>query len=285
MSKTKIETLVKSHLTIRRLLAFIGLGLLFVVALRSPISAENILQGYKTDQTLQRGMIVQLKKGDESKVETASRSRSNLIFGVTADENKAQITLSNNEQQIYVTTGGRYEILVSDQNGIINSGDYVSISSIDGVGMKADENDELVIGRAVVAFDPSKTVSNSVINDASGGKKDVKIGRVLSDVGVSKNPIYKNNANNLPNFLNRASESIAGHSVRPWRVYTAAAIFVVSIVLACILLYGGIRGAISAIGRNPLSRKFVGRSLVQVVAGGLAIFLTGISAVYLILRL
>jgi len=51
------------------------------------------------------------------------------------------------------------------------------------------------------------------------------------------------------------------------------------------VMYSGIRSGMIAVGRNPLSKKSIIRSLIQTVIAGLIIFLAGVFAVYLLLKL
>ena len=51
------------------------------------------------------------------------------------------------------------------------------------------------------------------------------------------------------------------------------------------LLLSGVKSAMTAIGRNPLAKKAIYRSLVQVVISSLIVFIVGIFAVYLLLKL
>jgi hypothetical protein len=51
------------------------------------------------------------------------------------------------------------------------------------------------------------------------------------------------------------------------------------------MLYSGIRSGMIAVGRNPLSKKSIMRSLIETVIAGLIVFAVGIFAVYLLLKL
>jgi len=268
-----------------RLLALIGLGLLVIISVKHPLHAQSISQGFKTDQSLQSGMIVRIKPGDSGKVEMSSSGNAQDMYGVVVSLNAAPITLSDNSQQVYVATSGRFDVLVSDQAGEIKSGDYITISSIDGVGNKASSNDTYVVGRALSGFDAkTSTVSKVEVNQGSN-KQTVNIGRVQTEVAAARNPLHKSVDSQLPGVLRRTSEVLAGKPVSSWRVYAATGILLASVILSSSLLYGGIRSAMTAIGRNPLSKSSITKGMTQVIVGGLVIFLTGVFAVYLILRI
>src|SRR5689334_1201809 len=142
---------IKQFLSVKRVMASIGLLLLCVVSMSHPLQAQTVTQGYGSDDTLQRGMLVSLKEGDATKIEAADDANSKRLQGLVVNANDATVTLSNTgaTSQTYVATVGRYEGLVSDENGVIKSGDYIAVSKIPGIGMKADDKANRVIGKAL----------------------------------------------------------------------------------------------------------------------------------------
>lgn len=281
-----LNTKILRMISITRVLAVAALGLLVWLSLQQPSNAQTLTQGYGTDSQLQRGMMVQLKKSDSSKVEPVSQNTMDQMHGVVVDANDAPFTLSTDGQKVFVATAGQFDVLVSNQNGAINSGDFITVSAIDGIGMKAGEAEPIIVGRALASFDgKAGAISSTEIKSSDGGKKTVNIGRVKVDIAVARNPLLRGEEPNLPEFLRRASEAIAGKAVNPIRVYIGVVVFVVSTVIAGSLLYGGIRSGIISIGRNPLSKKSIIRGMMQVILTGLIIFLTGIFGVYLLLKI
>ena len=282
MLKTKIKHLISWH----RLLALAGLSLLIVVSLRHPIlNAQAVSEGYNSDQELQRGMIVKLKNGDSTKVESVGINNAEHMHGVVVAANDAPVTLAKDGQKVFVATNGQYDILVSSQNGNIAAGDYVSASSLTGIGMKAGTKEPFVIGRALSNFDSNNVISTVEVKDSTGANKSVSIARVRIDIGVAKNPLLKATESNVPQFLQKASSTIAGKPVNALRVYIGILVFGITTIVAASLMYGGVRSGITSIGRNPLSRKSVIRGMFQVIITGLIVFITGVFGVYLILRL
>ncbi|HET6924571.1 MAG TPA: hypothetical protein VFH39_01960 [Candidatus Saccharimonadales bacterium] len=282
MTKIKIKRLFK----LPRVLAGFGLAFLVFASLQHPLSAQTVTQGYSSDQPLQRGLIVQIKKSDATKVEPVSQDTIDQMHGVIVDANDAPVTLSTDSQKVFVATVGHFAVLVSNQNGPIASGDYITVSAIDGIGMKAGTTEPVVVGRALDGFDgKTGAISSTQVKDSSGNTRNVNIGRIQVDIGVARNPLLKAKAPDLPEFLQRASEAIAGKPVNAVRVYVGLIIFIISTVIAGSLLYGGVRSAIISIGRNPLSRKSIIRGMLQVILTGIIIFISGILAVYLLLRI
>jgi hypothetical protein len=281
MLKTKIKKLCTFH----RIVAVTALALLSVASINYPVFAQALTQGYGSDQILQRGMLIQLKKDDPSKVEAVKQATGDKLFGVVVDANDAPVTLSADGKKVFVATAGKYDVLVSTQNGSIKAGDYITISAIDGIGMKAGSKEAFIIGRALRDFDGTvNKVGTAQVKDSEGKTKDVTIGRVLSDVLVAGNPLLKAEEPNVPEALRKAAETIAGKPVNAVRIYAGLFVFMVSTIVASILMYGGVRSAIISIGRNPLGKKSIVRGMFQVIITGLIVFISGVFGVYLLLR-
>lgn len=277
---------IKKYLTFQRVSAIVVLSLLCVISTRYPLFAQAVTQGYGSDSILQRGMLVELKKGDTTKIEPVKQDTAEQMYGVVVDANDAPVTLSSDGKKVFVATAGHYDVLVSTQNGEVKAGDYVTVSAIDGIGMKAGDKEPVVVGRALAGFDgKSNSISTTQVKTSDGGNKSVNIGRVQADITVAKNPLLKAEEPNLPNALKKVSESIAGKPVNPVRVYVSLFVFLVSTLIASSLMYGGVRSAIISIGRNPLSKKSIVRGMIQIIITGLTVFISGIFGVYLLLKL
>ncbi len=277
---------MKQYLTWQRLLALTGLGVLIAMSLSHSLSAQAVTEGYNADSVLQRGMIVAIKKDDNTKVEPVSGDKADQMHGVIVNANDAPVTLSNDGQRVFVATTGHYDVLVSTQMGTVASGDFITVSAIAGIGMKAGTADQYIIGRAIGNFDGSKdVVSTTQLKDSDGATKQVSIGRVSVDIGVAKNPLLKASEPNVPQFLQKAAAAIAGKPVNAVRIYLGILIFLITTIIAASLLYGGVRSALISIGRNPLSKKTIIRGMIQVIITGMIVFLIGVFGVYLILRL
>lgn len=283
MYKTKIKKLF----SLPRLLALAALLSLVALSSQSPLGAQTAFtQGYGSDETLQRGMIVRIKKDDATKVSALKYEEMPDMHGVVVDSNDAPVTLSAEGQKVFIATGGKYEVLVSTQNGEIKAGDYITISSLSGIGMKANAAESHVVGRALSDFNgKDAVVSTTEIKDSANNTKNIAIGRLFADISVSRNPNYGPPDSGLPEALRKAAESIAGKEVNTARVYIAVVIFVVSTIIAGTIMYGGVRSGIISIGRNPLSKKSIIRGMLQVVIFGLIVFILGLFGVYLLLKL
>jgi hypothetical protein len=264
-------------------------GLLASVFMMSGISyAQNVTTGYQSDSALQKGMIVRLKDGDSGKVEALTQNDVTEMLGVVVSSGDAAVSLSNPtaSDQVYVATFGRYDVLVSTQNGSIAEGDYVTISSLGGVGMKASTAQQLVIGKALKGFDGRSDVESRTTLKTSNGDKEVRIGRISVEVSVAHNPLFEqDNQPGVPSFLSKVAGVVTDQPVAAFRIYASLAVFVVMTILSGSILFAGVRSGMVAVGRNPLAKHSVVRSLIQVTIMSLIVFVIGLFAVYLLLRI
>jgi hypothetical protein len=271
----------KSLFTRPRISALIALALLICLSMVRPLAAQTVTQGYGSDGILQRGMLVAIKQNDASRVEALTEKSLDRLKGVVVQPNDSPVTLSAEGQKVFVATSGNYEVLVSDQNGPIKTGDYISISSLEGIGMKADDTQSVVLGRAVSEFDGN----NGSIGSTDVGGAKVNFARIEVNVAINRNPLIKvPEQSKVPKFLARFGESVADKPVSATRMYLSLAIFLAAAFISGVLLYSGARNSLTSIGRNPLSKKAILRGLLQITALSLTIFILGIFAVYLLLK-
>jgi hypothetical protein len=251
-------------------------------------SAQSISQAYGTDGNVQKGMIVMINAKNSKKVQPLSNKKDVSMLGVAVAANDTVVSLGMEASMahVYVASTGKYETLVSTQNGPVKAGDLISISAIDGIGMKADNGQGTILGKAVSTFNGQQNVSGTMQLNTSAGKRDVAIGLAVVDISISRNPLAVSvSGPPIPSFLKKAGDSVSGKPVSTVRLYVSLAILLVVLFLSSNILYGGIRSSIQAVGRNPLAKKSIIRGLIQVVVTGLIVLVIGLFSVYLLLRL
>lgn len=280
-----MKTKILKKFSWRRMFAvFALLGLIGLS--RTSVIAQTITEGFSSEQKLQRGMVVRFKADDPSKIEAVSQETANETFGIIVGPTEAPITLSQEGQSYFVATVGTFDVLVSTQQGPVNRGDYVAISSIDGLGMSASQDDQIVVGLALNDFDGSANViSTPTLKKSDGTESQLAVGHVQVDVSVNRNPNHKVREADVPEVLQKVTQAIAGQKISPFRAYVSVVIFIATSITAGTILYGGVRSAMISVGRNPLSKKSITGSMVKVVVVGLIVFISGLFGVYLILRL
>jgi len=264
-----------------------------IAAVPLSVSAESYgggsVTGYAADTQLDNGTIVQLDASDSKRVKVAIQSELQNMFGVTVDRNELPVTLTNGEveNETFVAVSGTYKVLVSTQGGSIAVGDYVTLSSVNGVAMRAGTEEATVFGRAVSSFDgKGVALGTTTIKDTSGNTIDtVTLGVIPVTINIQNNPNIQSTEVAVPEFLRRIGQAIAEKEVSPIRIYLSLGITLVSIIAAIIILYAGVRNGVISIGRNPMSRKSIFRALLEIILTTLLILIIGLFAVYLLLRL
>ncbi len=269
-------------------MAILSLLCVFGMGAAAADTLQAVVQSYSSASKLQKGTIVKFTDNDSSKVEPATLSTAQKMQGVVVSPADAAVTLSSansSNQQTFMATSGRYAVLVSNQNGSIAAGDYVTVSSLAGVGMKADSKQAEVLGKAAGGFDGVHNVDKTTsIKTDTGKQLNVSSGLVTVDIAIAPNPITLKVAH-VPGFLQHASQLVTSKPVSPWRIYTAFFILLATCLLVGSLLYGGVRSGMLAIGRNPLARASIMRNLLQIILTCVIIFIIGLFGVYLLLKL
>jgi len=278
---------VKAFRTILTLSAIIAFGFFSITPVLAADNTSVSAQGYAAPSPVDIGAIVTLNKDTQSVV-TAKQAQLQNMFGVAVDRNQLAFAVSNStvQNETYVAVSGTYNVLVSTQGGAIESGDYVTLSSVDGIGMKASTAEKTVFGRAAASFDgKTLTLGTTELKDSSGAAKTVTLGTIPVTINIERNPNVKSTKVNVPNWLERFGVQIAEKQISPIRIYLSMGITAVSLITAIVMLYAGVRNAIIAIGRNPMTKRSIFRALLEVILTSILILVIGLFAVYLLLKL
>lgn len=246
-----------------------------VASAASTYLAEN----YTADEGLPMNAIVSLKKDSSDHVVAADYVNVDQMIGVIIDRSDASISMSGGQvNEVQVAKTGTLEVLVSDINGSVEQGDYVTASPIKGVGMRATGSTK-VIGIAQNAL--NNGVKQTVKNSA-GTEQTVRVGTIPVLVSVS-GYIEKSQNSLIPGSLQSIANAIAGRSVSPLPIFLSLAVFVVTLIIVTAIIYSMVRNGIISVGRNPLSSGAIYRNVIQLSVLVLGI-LTGAGVIiYIIL--
>ena len=247
------------------------------------------VQSYAAEQPIDYGTIVALADPSAKQVKVATQAELKDMFGVVVDPQQLPVRVSSGDVQneTYVAVSGTYNVLVSTQGGEIAAGDYVTLSSISGIAMKAGTEEASVFGRAVADFNSQSAARGSAeIKDVDGNVlQTVQLGAIPVTIEIQKNPNEKSTKARVPEALERIGQAIAEKEVSAIRIYISLAITAISLITALVVLYTGVRGSIISIGRNPMSKRSILRALLQIILTSFLILVIGLFAVYLLLRL
>jgi hypothetical protein len=244
-------------------------------------SNSAIAQQFQTqDPGITAASLVSMVKDSDNAVELSSMDRADRLAGVVGSQ--PLIALSDGGSGVQVVTSGLTLALVSDVGGKVASGDKITISPIEGVGMKASEQ-TTIVGTAQANLDLRKAEKRT-ITDKNHKSVEVHIGLVPVQVAVAPfNPVTNPNETFIPLFLQRIANNVSGRTVAPMRVLAAALVLVLLVISVTVLLYSAVRSSIISIGRNPLSASAVRRSLLEVGLTVLTLLVFAAGLIYLVL--
>ncbi len=282
----------KQTVKMSRVIAGFAISVGIISAVVLPVSVQayggGSAAGYGADSPIDNGRVVQLTGKNSNKVKLSTQAEAQNMFGVTVDPKQLPLSIRNEgvANETFVAVSGTYNVLVSTQEGSIKSGDYLTLSSIDGIAMSAGDEEVTVLGRANASFDgKGVTLGTQTLKDKNGGTKTVALGLIPVTIDIKNNPNHKSTDTNVPDFLRRVGVAVAEKEVSPIRIYLSLAISIISLIAAIAVLYAGVRNSVISIGRNPMSKKSIFRALVEVILTSLLILIIGVFAVYLLLKL
>lgn len=261
----------------RRLISSI---LALAAALLPAAALALITQGYHYNGTIIDGALVAVDPKNAVTVVLASVQNADQLVGVMVPPGSSQITISQ-AGQVQVASSGTVAVDVSDENGPISKGDYITASNVAGVGAKADRS-----GRVVGVAQADFTGRESGDARTSVGGQSVALGQIPVSLYVGTVDINSSGSGaQVPASLERLAQTVAGHQVSAIRLILAAVIMLAGLVSVAVILYGAVSNSFLSIGRNPLASHSVYKGLLQV--SGVAMGLLALCAfvMYLVVRL
>lgn len=255
-----------------------------VIIALTPAGAQavtSLSQGFLTKDTAPLGSIVSLRKDAQDYVSVATPANADNLLGVVVSSGNALLSLSDGQSnQIQVATSGVAQVLVSDINGSIDSGDPITASPINGVGMKATTNAKIV---GTAQDDLSKhNGTQQTYTDKKGHKQTV----VLGQVPVLINPSYyykQPDKTIIPPAVQNIANALAGKTVNSLPILISLAIFVVTLIVVVSIIYSMIHSSIISVGRNPMSQAAIYRNLIQLSGLIVLILAVAVIAIYMVL--
>lgn len=256
----------------------------YSLLLLSIVTVYAVTQSYQTnDPALLPGMVVSLEdsSGDTPIIKRAGLSDSKKLIGISTTIEDSLVTLSKANRPVFVVSDGEVDAYVVDTKGNINRGDLLQLSSIRGILELANpESAGYVIGTALEATDFMDAESYiSEGENTSGSVKSEKIRIAINNQALAAAA----NGEKELSGLAKLGLSITGSNIGEVRVLIALIIFMLVMVAEGGIIYGAISSAITALGRNPLAKKFIRQELVRVLLVAVLVLGAGIAAIYAIL--
>lgn len=235
-----------------RLAALLGVGL----ALLPATGVAFFTQTFKTTQALVAGNMVSLSAADT--VVSATSSNLPSLYGVVV-----AVTGSNT---VEVANSEIEPVLVSTENGDIQPGNPITISSVAGVGERTDQTTRIV-GYAQAFFNAkTPTAKSETVKGVNGKSVTAYFGLTPVLLGVGDYIAPPSSLAPGPKLpFQDFFDAIAGHQVLPSKVVLSLFLLLVVVVIVGVLIGVSVHSAITAIGRNPLASKRVIRGMIQVL--------------------
>jgi hypothetical protein len=243
-------------------------------------TSASISKSYSADGNIQAGSLVSLETGRTGYVQAANTGNAAQLLGIAVANNQSLLAVDPSSSTIQVATDGTATALVSNLNGSINVGDQIAVSPFNGVGMKAEAGSR-TIGLAQTNFNSSTVGATSEkVTDNSGQSNSILVGYIR--IGVSLGTA--NSTSSQANELQRLGRDLVGHPISTTRAIISLIVAIVTIIAIVTLIYASIYGSIISIGRNPLAKYVVLRTLASVLAMVLVIGGVAALTIYLLLR-
>lgn len=245
-------------------------------------ASANISHSYNSEGSITNGSLVSLDPSRSDYVEPANTNNGQQLLGIATASNDSLLAIDPSSSTVQVATSGTANTLVSTINGSIKVGDQISVSPLEGVGMKASPG-AYVIGLAQTNLNSSTggVITQSVKN------KDGKVNQILVGyvrlgiaIGVGSTQGSGNQLNGLQQFI----QSLTGHAVSTARIVVSLIIVIVALVSLVTLIYASIYSGIISIGRNPLAKYAVLRSVTSVLGMVILIAVVAGITVFSLLR-
>jgi len=212
------------------------------------------------------GDIVSFKGG---KYELSSVVYDQDILGVITDSATTSIVDTSLPSYKLIVNFGENMVNVSNKNGNIKKGDYITSSTISGVGVRADKSGQ-VVGIAEEDYTP--------------GSPD-QIGKIMVFVDVRSQFINLTMGTNILTALRAGLEAPFLTPIISLRYILAALVTGASFVIA-FTSFGRISGSsVEALGRNPLAGSAIRRVVFFNFVLTFFIMIAGLAIAYFILVL
>ena len=266
-------------MSFKKISAGIGLlGLILTSQVGSAFGATaNISHSYHSDGTIPAGSLVSLDASRSDYVELTNSTNGSRLAGVAVNNDDSLLAVDASNLTTQVANSGTVDALVSTANGDISVGDQVGVSPFNGVGMLADP-DTRIVGLAQSSFNSnSECAITEQLKDKSGKTHTVRVGFVRVSIAIGSATSSRNKLNGIQ----RLAYDIAGHPVSTARIVLATAIAVIALAALITLIYGAIFGSIIAIGRNPLAKFAIFRTLTSVMLMAFATAAVALLTIYL----
>jgi len=260
-------------ITMKHAALIVSAFFLFALGVFSPVSIHAQSKSVGTaisipivDKNVKDGNIIaSLPKGYGL---TATAYDSNM-YGVYTESPAIFLQNTDDPQAKPVTTSGKVYVLVSSINGNIKKNDFITTSTILGVGQKANRNG-MILGTALQDYSSSNQKA---------------IGKILVAVNPHFNAAFVEDKTNILEVLRNASDPSTLTQLTSLRYVLAVGIVLISFVIGFIYFGRVTSKGVEALGRNPLASRTIQLNLILNLILMVVIIAVGLGIGYMILIL
>lgn len=266
---------------VRLLLAGVS-GVLILLSL-TPVGAAsaNLSRSYAARENIRNGSLVSIDPEHADYVQLANTANGSRLVGVALASNDSLLAVDAEAGKVQVANSGTVDVLVSTLGGPVGVGDEIGVSPFSGIGMKAAAGSR-VIGLAQTKFDKgSDGAVTQTVTDKNGKTSQLTIGYVRLSIAIANESTA---GSPQLNSLQRVTRDITGRTVSTLRIILSLVVAVVSLLILITLIYASIYGSIVSIGRNPLAKYAVFRTLTTVIGIALITAVTAGVTIFFLLR-
>lgn len=248
---------------LRLVVIILPLAITVVGVASAAASSANISHSYKTSLKLGEGTLVSADSKRSGYVVPANSSNGDRLLGTVVKEDDSLVAVDPDSAKVQVATSGMVNTLVSTVGGDVQVGDQIGISPFSGTGMKADIGSQ-VAGLAQSSLNKnSPGVTEQTVTDKQGNKQKIYVGFVRMTLSVGESVSAKGVK---LNSLQQLAKSLTGRTISTARIILSICVAVIAIVAVVTLIYASIYSSIISIGRNPLARDSIFRTLGTVLS-------------------
>ncbi|MFW5703540.1 MAG: hypothetical protein ACOCXQ_01785 [Patescibacteria group bacterium] len=199
------------------------------------------------------------------------------MIGVVTENPAVALDFTQGDRSSAVVVSGVSPVKVSGENGPIVEGDYLTTSSVPGVGMKATEPG-YVLGVALEPFNGETA-------------EDIQLINASLEVDYSFNPLFKGGesgeraSRNLMDIFTLSSVAVYESPSTVFKYVVAAFIIVFCVALGFLTFSRVASNGVSAIGRNPMAGKMINLGIFINVLLTVVIIGAGVVVAYIVVLL
>lgn len=247
--------------------------------------SANISRSYHTTDTavtLKSGSLVSLATNRSDYVTLASTANAKQLIGVAVASKDSLLAVNTSSSTVQVSTSGIATALVSTLGGDINIGDQIAVSPFAGVGAKATPGAR-IIGLAQTTFNAhTDGATTQTITDKANHSRQIALGYVR--IGIAVGTAGGTSSGEQLSGLQRFARSLTGKTVPLGRIIISIIVALVALIALVTVIYASIFSGIISIGRNPLARYAVIRSLTMVLAMAVLVAVVAITTIFFLLK-